>query len=427
MMPTRTLVLLLALRPALLAEEPQPVKLVDFEREEPADGWSIRGLTLVETTDDRGRRALKIVGDGKVGHIRRAPPVRDWRSFDALGLRVRAEAGAPVEMRVRAIRGQGPANLLRRFTLEPGGWHDIVLPLKEFRDDNKDQICDFSRIDQWMLQWDATAGEVTLLELRLTPGTRGVESCRASAQDQIELAFPGGAARSFESEHFLLLSEAHLEVADAFLLLQRCEEGLAFLREGYRLPGALQARAPLLLFQRREDLHACVRRIESRFGIGIGLDPGADRCQVLGRALCVAGLPAPAVAAMAAKVATHDLLGITNNPTWLQEGLAAAVERRLRGDDDVAAAGGLGFLAGDKRPPPAPWSRFFSKGGNPGTWQSMSILEFVRTAHGERLPAFWMRVLALETPLHESAPAALAATLGLALEDLEAAWLESLD
>ncbi|MHC5053040.1 MAG: hypothetical protein ACYTGK_20845, partial [Planctomycetota bacterium] len=98
---------------------PDPVALVDFETSEPADGWTrISRLTLEETRVEQGaalagRRALRLVGrarsGGNVGMVRRPLAVRDWRRFDALTFHARVEALHAVEMRVLAIRGDGPA------------------------------------------------------------------------------------------------------------------------------------------------------------------------------------------------------------------------------------------------------------------------------------------------------------------------------
>jgi hypothetical protein len=410
---------------------PDPVAIVDFETSEPADGWTaLIRLRLEETRVEAGaplasRRALRLVGrarpGGSVGMVRRPLAVRDWRRFEALVFHARVEAPQAVEMRILAIRGNGPASLLRRFTLAPGPWREVSLPLKDWRCHTADQVCDFSRVDQWAILWNRGGGAVTVTKFELRPGTRGDRSSLPTVEDRLRLAFPAGGGRAYESASFLLLTDLELSPAHARGLLARFEAALTHVRAAYRLDGELRSRVPFFLFERREDLHAFLGRLGEHLGIGIELGARMNAAATMGRAMCARDEGGEAeYARWAIKGVTHQLLGLTNQPNWIQAGLARAAYLHLAGDRETEASGlGLGYLAEGGS---VPWEVFFSRRGSKNSRQSLSILEYLRVGHKEKLPQVWQAVRGLEDRVHKAAPKAIARALGMSLADLERAW-----
>ena len=409
---------------------PDPVAILDFETSEPADGWTgIIRLKLEETRVQEGaplagRRALRLVGraraGGNVGMLRRPLAVQDWRRFEALTFHAMVEAPRAVEMRILAIRGSGPASLLRRFKLTPGPWREVHLPLKDWRCHTADQVCDFSRIDQWAILWNRVGGAVTVTKFELRPGTRGDESCLPTVEDEKELAFPAGGGRAYESASFRLLTDLELGPDHARGLLARFEAGLEHLRAAYRLDGALSSRVPFFLFRRREDLHAYLERLGAHYGIGIELGARMNAAATMGRAMCARDEGGEAeYARWAIKGATYQLLGLTNQPNWIQAGLARAAYLHLADDETEASDLGLGYLA---EADPVPWEVFFARRGQKDSRQSHSILEYLRVAHREKLPQVWQAVRGLEDRVHKAAPKAIAKALDMSLADLERAW-----
>jgi hypothetical protein len=121
----------------------------------------------------------------------------------------------------------------------------------------------------------------------------------------------------------------------------------------------------------------------------------------------------------AIKGATHRLLGLTNQPNWIQAGLARAAYLHLAADESEASDMGLSFLA--EREPVA-WEVFFARRGTKDSRQSLSILEYLRVAHAGKLPQVWQAVRGLDDRVHKAAPAAVARAVGMPLADLERAW-----
>lgn len=410
---------------------PDPVAVIDFETSEPADGWTrILRLRLEETRVEEGaplagRRALRLVGraraGGAVGMLRRPLAVRDWRRFEALTFHARVEAPQPVEMRILAIRGKGPASRLRRFRLAPGPWREVVLPLKDWRCHTADQVCGFSEVDQWALLWNRGGGAVTVTKFELRPGSRGERSWLPTVEDYLRLGFPDGRGRAFESESFLLLTDLELDADDARRLLGRFEAALAHLRAAYRIEGALGSRVPFYLFDDRAALHAFLPRLGEHFGIEIQLARRMNAAATMGRAMCAREEGGEAeYARWAIKGATYRLLGLTNQPNWIQAGLAHAAYLHLAGDREAGASElGLGFLA--EREPVA-WQVFFARRGSKDSRQSHSILEYLRTRHGEQLPRIWQAVRALDDRIHKTAVGAIAKALETTPADLEKGW-----
>ncbi|MHC4161133.1 MAG: hypothetical protein ACYSUM_03235 [Planctomycetota bacterium] len=410
---------------------PDPVALVDFETSEPADGWTrLIRLRLEETRVEQraplaGRRALRLVGraraGGSVGMLRRPLDVRDWRRFDALTFHAKVEATQAVEMRILAIRGDGPASRLRRFTLAPGPWREVVLPLKDWRCHTADQVCGFSRVDQWAILWNRGGGAVTVTKFELRPGTRGDRSWLPTVEDRLKLGFPAGGGRAYESASFRLLTDLELSPDHARRLLDRFEAGLGHLRAAYRLEGELPSRVPFFLFRRREDLHAFLGRLGEHFGIGIQLGARMNAAATMGCTMCAKDEGGEAeYTRWAIKGATYRLLGLTNQPNWVQAGLARAAFLHVAGDREAEASDlGLDFLAERE---PVTWEVFFARRGSKDSRQSHSILEYLRVRHGEKLPQVWQAVRALDDRVHKAAAGAIAKVLEMSLADLERGW-----
>jgi hypothetical protein len=410
---------------------PGPVRIVDFETSEPADGWTrILRLTLEETRVEEGaalagRRALRLVGrarsGGNVGMLRRPLAVRDWRRFDALTFHAKVEAPRAVEMRILAMRGDGPACRLKRFRLAPGPWREIVLPLKDWRCHTADQVCGFSQVDQWAILWNRGGGAVTVTKFELRPGPLGERSWLPTVEDRLKLGFPDGGGRAHESASFLLLTDLELSPEHTRGLLERFEAGLAHLRTAYRLEGELSSRVPFFLFRQRADLHAFLGRLGEHYGIDIQLGKRMNAAATMGRAMCARDEGGEAeYTRWAIKGATYRLLGLTNQPNWIQAGLARAAYVHVAGDREVAPSDlGLGFLAERE---PVVWEVFFARRGSKDSGQSHSILEYLRARHADKLPQVWQAVRGLDDRVHKTAAGAIAKVLEMSPRDLEKAW-----
>lgn len=412
------------------AEDAAPVVLCDFDKGDASDGWQIRSLDVAEVETPQGR-GLKLSGNSAersnpVGWMVRPCDVRDWRTFRAFAIRVRVDAKAPVAMRVQAVRTGSGGRLLRRFTVEPGDWRDVVLELKDFRDDTFDQAGSFAQVGSVLLRWDEGAGDVTIDDLRLLPGDRGPLSCRMTPEDVQRLAFPQGKSRRLESEHFLLVDNVPaIGDPDAHRLLARLEEGLTVLGDRYGLTGDLGEKVPLVLFATRPEYEAFATRLGEHFGATVS-PPKSDGFSVFGMGLGwfdeKQGWDRPVFVHEALHGAIHRLLGVVSNGNWIQEGLASAVQTRLHPDsldrrklaDSFAKRGG--WLV--------PWSECLAeqRPGIPRYPQLLSMMDFLAETHRAALPKVWDAVRALREPLHKSAPAAIAKALGTDAAKLEEEW-----
>lgn len=392
-----------ALLLALLAAEPVP--LVDFESTEPGDGWQIRGLTLVEGSDPARGRVLTLEGSGK-GRIRRPSPFADWRPYGAVSIFVKVEAEAPVEMRLLAHSGR--AAQLRRFTLQPGGWRELRLPLRDFRDDALERVCGFSRIDAFSLQWDKGEGKVTIDDPRLLPGASS-----PTVRERLALAYREG-GRSSESEHFVVMSD--VPDLDLEKLAARLEDGLKVLGDRYGVKGGFEDKAPLYVFRDAAARDAFVARLGEHFAVGIG-STKADGFTVLGIATGIhdpkQGFERPVFVHEAMHAAIHRILGIASNGNWVQEGLASAVQMQVY----PQSRGGMM----SKKPP---WAGLFAQGRLPlsAYGDAASVFDFLAEKHAAALPAVWDALRSSKGLLHEEGPAVIAAALGTDAATLEASW-----
>jgi hypothetical protein len=398
-----------ALRPErtgeLADDAGEPVPLVDFDNTEPGDGWAMSSVGLEEGTDPARGRVLTIKANGK-GRIRRASPVADWGSFRAVSIFARVEAKDPIEMRLLAFSGR--AALVRRFTLQPGDWKEIVLPIKDFRDDTGERVCGLSRIEAFAIQWDKGAGAVTIDDPRLLPG-KG----RPTVEDRLALAFRKG-GKSHESEHFVVMSD--VKGLDLGKVAARLEAGFAILGERYGLKGALEDKAPLYVFRDRNARDKFLALLGDHFAVTIG-PTKADGFTVLGIATGLhdpkQGPDRPVFVHEAMHAALHRLLGIASNGNWVQEGLASAVQMQVFPKSRDGAE--------TKKPP---WEKLLAEERVPMSAyvDVASIFDFLAERHAPTLPAVWDALRGGKEPLHKEGVALIAGTLGSDAQALEAEW-----
>lgn len=413
------------------AEEPAPVVLCDFDKGEPADGWTFRELRVTEIATPHGR-GLKLAADPQTpfGSMSRTVDVHDWRAFRAFSMRVRVETSDAIELRLMLDDSRRGARLVRRFTIEPGDWRDVVVPLKDFRGDGKDQAGTFAQLDRLVIQWiglvDVIKDAVTIDDLALLPGDRGVLSCCMTPEDVQRLAFPDAKSRRLESEHFLLVDDVPALVdADAKKLLAHLEEGLALMGERYGVTGGLGDKVPFVLFATRDEYTAFVPRLGERFGATV-TPPKADGFSILGMGMGwfdpKQGWDRPVFVHEGLHGAIHRLLAVGSNGNLVQEGLAAAVQARLHpGSLDRKELAESFAKRGDWL---VPWADCFAEPRVPLNRypQLLSIMDLLAEKHRDALPKVWDAVRALREPLHKSAPEAIAKALGTDAAKLEEEW-----
>jgi hypothetical protein len=412
------------------AGEPAPAVLCDFDAGEPTDGWTTKGLDVAEIETLRGRGLKLAAKDAPregafVGLIHRESAVADWRTSSAFSMRVRVEAAAPVEMRLLA-NARGGGRKLRRFVVEPGDWRDVVLPLKDFRDDSDDRCGTFADVERIVLRWDKGAGEVSIDDLALLPGERGALSCAMTAEDWRRLAFGDAKARVVESANFVLIDDAAaLSDEDAKKLVARFEEGLVVLGERFGVAGAVADEVPFLLFAAREEYEAFPPRLGAHFG-AVTSPPKASGLSIFGAAMSSFDPEKGWARAVFVHEAMHGAiqrrLGVTNYGNWVQEGLATGVQAQF--DPGVFDRAKLADSFAKRGSWTVPWSKLFAKGGAPMSSypQYASIMDFLADKHRDALPEIWDAVRALREPLHSAAPAAIAKAVGVELAALEEEW-----
>ena len=434
-----SLCLALLFLPGLLMEagaEETPRVLLDFEQGEPTDGWKRQGLGLFDARAEEGNtpsggRALGLEGQGGRGHIYRPVTVRDWRSYRALSFFAKVEAKQPIRMRFLAVEASSFRARLKRFTLEPGDWREVVLPLAHFRWDLSRPAGRFDQVGRILFQWDkgGGVGKVMLDDVRLLPGTRGVQSCLPTEEEHLALAFPNGDGRTFTSDNFLLMTDVPAIDAEAGLaLLMRCEKGLALLRERFHVPGALAGRVPLALFAARDDYVAFFERVGDHFGAGI-TPPKTDGYSALRYAASSwdpkQGHERPVYVHEAMHAALERLLHVGSDGNWVQEALASAVQVSLH-PKSLEVDLGARFRARDRGEPgflplsalvrtPRPGLRHYA--------QLHTFVEFLADEHAEELPAFWEGLMASWRLPHESGPRALEQALEAPLERIGTQWI----
>jgi len=415
---------------AAVGDDAAATVLFDFEKGEPTDGWRARKLTMKAIATPHGRGLqLSAAGDEKasnVGSIEHESSVRDWRTFRAFAMQVRVDATSAAAMRVIAVGAGGRGRLLRRFTVEPGDWREIVLELKDFRDDGEDQAGSFADVDRVVLRWDAGRGDASIDDLRLLPGDRGEQSCAPTSDDWLHLAFGGTKARRTEGDHFVVLDDvAALTDADAKRIVDRLEEGLKILADRYGVVGELGTKIPLFVFATRTEYEEFIPRLGEHFGATVDA-PTADGFGIFGVAMSSwdpkQGWDRSVYVHEAMHAAIHRRLAVASNGNWIQEAPANAVQARIHPDslDRARLADGFAKRAGAVEP----WAKLFAapKARMSQYPSLLSVMDFLAETRRESLARIWSAVRALDRPLHVAAPEAIAKTLGVDVAKLEDEW-----
>jgi len=421
----RVLVFVLLFVTPALAAGSDPVVLVDFETGEPTDGWSFSGIGVAEVRVEEGKtpsggRALTLVGEddrqGRVGYIYRLVTVNDWRRFRAFSLHAKVEAKRAIQMRVIGWDGRGRRGILRRFTLEPGDWREVLLPLATWREEFWDYVGDFRRVAGLEVRWDEGTGEVTIDDLRLIPGTRDDESCRPTDEARMKLAFPDGKGKVLETEDLRIVTDAtRFKGREGKRLLARLEEVGVLLRERYGVTGETDQRVNFLVFRKPEDYRAYFPRLGKEFGATIR-EPTSDGYS----ALDVVG------STYSAEHGWKRPVYVTSNGNWVQEALANAVQMSIYPEsaarvnflsrfaarrDGVGPFEPLAKLCGTKRP------------GSKTYAQLATISDYLAERHRDKLEQVWEVVREHDKRVHEGLLDKIAAALGTTVADLQADWI----
>jgi len=270
---------------------------------------------------------------------------------------------------------------------------------------------------------------VTIDDIALVPGKRAEASAEPTVADRMQIAFPDGDGRTHKNERFLLLTNAKgFDAAAAGELLARCDEGLSVLRDVYGVDGTLGSRAPLIVFETREQFSAYIKRLGTHFGIGI-TPPRAAGLAALDVAAsswsAEHGWDRPTFVHEATHAAIRQLLGVTSSGNWLQEGLANAVQLRLYpGSAATVDFVGLFEARAEGKGLFVPFAELFAKSGAPSKryTQYISIMDFLADQHTTSLPAIWKAVRGLRGRVHKVAADAIAVAVGTDLATLEADW-----
>jgi len=419
---------------ALAGPDVEPTVLLDFETGEPTDGWTIAKLGVFETTvkdgdTPSGGRALGIKGTSRGGHLIHKVSVSDWRTFTALSFFAKVEAEAPVSMRILAAEGSSFRSRLRRFKLAPGGWREVILPLAGFRGDFRRAMGRIDRVSRIVLQWDDGEGSVVIDDLRLLPGDRGERSWLPTEAEYLAQAFPAGDGKALCSEHFLVLTDVPaLNEKTARPILDRCEAGLALLKERFKVPGTLPERVPLVLFAKEKDYRAFFPRLGNDFGATVSA-PESDGYSILGFGGSWwdedKGVDRPVLVHEAMHAALERLIFVGSDGNWVQEALASAVKLRLH-PEVLEVDLGERFRKRDRGEPGfRPLSALLStKRPGIGSYaQLLTVVEFLAAEHPDRLPAFWEAFKGNWRLPHESGPRALEKVLGAPMERIGAEWI----
>ncbi len=437
-MRTILIVVLLAIVPAIAAgEEPEPVVLFDFNAGDAGDHFRRRAIGVAEFRVDDGATAsgggaIRLVGYGRRGSVERVVEVRDWRRFRALTFFARLPGEDPIEMRIRAKSGRGRAAMLCRVRIEPGPWREIDLPLAAWREDTYDQVGDFAHVESIEIQLDDGKGALEIDDFRLWPGDRGERSCRPTEQDWLALVFPDGGGKAYESEHYLLLTNAPRGgKSKARKLLARLEQAFAMLTDRFSVPPETWDPSPVFYFATKEEYRAFFVRLGEHYRVGISAPTAAGySCLGVGASYYDRkyGWDRPAFTHEAVHAAVHRRLGLASNGSWVQEALASAVQvglyptavdrGKLKSDlaDFVAGKDGRFVPLGEVLLAPRASLRSYT--------QLCGFLEFLRDKHPDALPEIWVAIRESTEPIRTSAADAVLETLDLDMPDLNDGFLK---
>lgn len=436
-MKTFVLLFVLLVPVIAVADDADPVVLCDFDADDTADHWRRKGIgveeiTIPEDATVSGGRALRLHGSGNRGSIEQEIDVPDWRRFRALSIYVEATGTEGIEMRVRARSGRGHASMLKRFTVTPGPWREIVLPLAQWREDTYDQVSDFSHITRVEVQMDQGKGTVAIDDLRLLPGDRGNESCLPMKEDWLSLAFPNVDGRSYANDHFLLLTNARrVDKRAAKKLLARLDEGYALLLERYGVPGDVEGPVPVFFFATKAQYQTFFERLGDHFRVNIGAPESSGySCLGVGASFYDRkyGWDRPAFVHEAMHAVLHRLLGLASNGNWIQEGLATAVQVQLYPwavDTDMLLKH-LGDLSKEEKGGFLPLADLLlmKRPSMKNYAQLVTVMEFLVERYAERLADVWKAVRATQTPIRTSGADALLETLDTDMPELHEEYVQ---
>jgi len=435
------LVVLLLVSPAF-AGDSEPVVLFDFETGRPTDGWNISGLTPSDATVEEGKTpsggsALTLVGEDdrkdRVGYIYQLVKEKDWRAYETFSLHAKVEAKQPIEMRLFGWDGRGGRGILHRFTLPPGDWREVLLPLNRWREEwrNTDHVGDFRRISGLELRWDDGTGTVTIDDLRLIPGDRDNLSCRSTDEDRLTLAFPNGKTKIHESEHLKLFTNAtRFKGKEGKKLLVNLERVATLLDERYGIGGPTDLDVNLIVYRKAENYRAFFPRLGSAYGAKIPEPTGEiySILDVIGTTYSAEyGCHRPDIAHEVAHGLVRIHLGLTCNGNWVQEAIATSAVRTLC-PEAVPKVNFLSHFAArrDGVGPFLPLAELCAKKlpGYEDYAQLSSLADYFAEKHAKRLPQIWGTIRDHDKRVYEGLLTKIATALGTTVTDLQTDWIQ---
>ena len=422
--------------PAGLAPE---VALEEFDGTA-ADRWRLTGVAFAEhdAAGDAGTWAdVRATAPDAELALPFASP-QDWRGYEAVVLRVTVPSGPERPLRVRLTTGAaGEGGFVRRFRVAPGGPAELVLPLRDFRDDGRRVVGDFGAVGRLRVQFDAMDGgpradlpPVRFDAITLRRGAAGARSCEPTTAERLAVAFPDGTGVAHEGTHVLLLTDAPaLRGEDGRRLVARLDATVTLAVSTYGLGAGRGAPAVLHVAADRDGYLACVARHAAHFGVKIA-PPASDGYTVLRRAFSwydpAKGWDRPVYVHETAHALLVEREGLSCDGNWVHEAFATAVQARVHPTSVVAPwARAFGALARREQSPFQPWDDALGD-ARPALRryvQLATILDFLATTHREAMPKVWAAWRAAPSPFHEGKARPLAEALGTTPAALEAAWL----
>ena len=435
------LVLLLLVSPAFAADS-EPVVLFDFETGRPTDGWNISGLKPSDATVEEGKTpsgggALALIGvddrKDRVGYIYRLVTQKDWRSFESFSLHAKVEAKRAIDMRVVAWDGRGGRGILRRFSLEPGDWREVVLPLDNWREEfwNTDHVGDFRHVSALEIRWEDGSGTVTIDDVRLIPGEREDLSCRLTDEKLLALAFPEGKPKLHDSKTLRLITNAtRFKGKEGQKLVANLEQVGKTLAERYGIGGMTDRKVILLVYRKEEDYRAFFPRLGEEYGAKIA-EPAADVYSILGIVgstySAEYGCHRPDIAHEVAHGLARIHLGLMSNGNWVQEAIANAAVRHLC-PDSVPKVNFLSHFAArrDGVGPFLPLAELcaLKRPGYEHYAQLSTFADYLAEKHKTRLEQVWGTVRDHDKRVYDGLLEKIAVVLGTNLTDLQADWIQ---
>ena len=353
----------------------------------------------------------------------------DWRWFESLTFRVAVESKEKIEIRFRALRGNGPAAMVHRLDLEPGGWRPVTIPLRDFRFDVQASFGDFARIDMLAIQWRDGAGSVTIDDIALRYGNRGIASAFPTARQRLDVLLPRG--RSFEREGFQLLTDVASArddtVAPTFEDLAKVRRILANV---FGIDHPVAEAVPVCVTSSRTVQRAIFERYERRYRVSI-TPPKSTGYTAMGVATALWDRKTkwrrPVIVHEAAHAYLERALRLPPTAQWIHEGLASAVQvrvhpgafsrRKMVDDFKKRKVRGKGRFVS--------WSELVTKRiGSRDYPQAMSIMDFFADRYRGSLVKFWGVVRAAERTDGRRLLDGLVECVGQGADELEKEWLD---